>query len=109
MTLTFLEKRTLESKEENLNTDTLNHYFYLMAKQYPIKFGLFRTNLFSFLRNEIPMNTSPVPESGNFVQILSVALYYHYVTIDTSLEIKTDQNDNTNYIELKIYDLLNSN
>ena len=66
LTLTFLEKRTLESKEENLNTDTLNHYFYLMAKQYPNKFGLFRTNLFSFLRNEIPMNTSPVPESGNF-------------------------------------------
>ena len=54
------------------------------------------------------MNAWPVSESGNFVHILFVA-NNHYVTIYSSLEIKTDQNDNTNCIELKVYDSLNSN
>lgn len=70
----------------------------MFIKQYTDVFELFETNPFSFLRNEIPMNTWLVPESGNFVQILFVA-NDHYVTIHSLLEIKTDQNDKTNYID----------
>ena len=106
-TLTFHDKLILESEAQDMNTDIINHCFHLMTIQYSDIFGFFDTNLFSYRPSDLPMNTSPVPEDGSFIQIFLVG-NNHFITVGGFLQIKHDNLDGTNYIEMNIYDSLNS-